>query len=550
MAATAASTVPYAVISTTSASGATAFTARSSSWPLIPGIIKSVRTTSAGFSRSAASAAAPVSARCVLYPSRAKIRSSESRFAGSSSTRRRVAGSRPLSDIRYSTVTKRANRSLPSTEKRLDELVRIERLQVRDLLTDPDIADGDLQLVADPDDDAALRRAVELGEDESGDAQRLVELSRLRDRVLARRRVDDEQDLVRRAGMCLLERALDPLELVHQPGLGVEPSGRVAERGVDLLHLRARDGVEEDGSRIAAVLPPHDRHLRSIGPDIELLARRRAERVAGAKDDLPSRLPEPRSELPDRRRLSRSVHPDHHHHLRRSHGGRKIGEPSVPGLACGPARSQGEDALDLLAERRLHLGEVGELAAGEALADGFEQVRRRVDADVRREEDLLQLCEGMLVERLARSEERVQAGDESASRLREPLGEGPSRLRLGELRALGLLRGAVPRFFRFPRFASDLFAAGERLRLRLAARLLLALRDFARLVIEAPLRIGHLPAATLDVGARARIGRRPRPRGGEGRLRRGDVVARAIPPGETLRGERHLQGRYRLSNQS
>src|SRR3982750_1496524 len=208
MAATAASTVPYAVIRTTSASGAMAFTARSNSWPLIPGIIKSVRTTSAGLSRRSASAAAPVSARCVLYPSRAKIRSSESRFAGSSSTRRRVAGSRPLSDILCSTVTKR----------------RIERLQVRDLLTDPDIADGDLQLVADPDDDAALRRAVELREDESGDAERLVELSRLRDRVLPRRGVDDEEDLVRRAGMRLLERALDPLELIHQPGLGVEPS--------------------------------------------------------------------------------------------------------------------------------------------------------------------------------------------------------------------------------------------------------------------------------------------------------------------------------------
>src|SRR5882762_2907216 len=158
---------------TTSASGATAFTARSSSWPLIPGIIKSVRTTSGGRSRSKASAAAPVSARCVRYPSRAKIRSSESRFAGSSSTRRRLASSLSLSDILFATVTKAAPMRLREglAEERLDEFVRIERLEVGDLLTDTHVADRDLQLVADPDDDPSLGRAVELGEDESGHAE-------------------------------------------------------------------------------------------------------------------------------------------------------------------------------------------------------------------------------------------------------------------------------------------------------------------------------------------------------------------------------------------
>src|ERR1700693_3351796 len=72
------------------------------------------------------------------------------------------------------------------SEERFDELVRVELLQVGDLLAYPDVAHRDLQGVANPDDHAALRRAVELGEHEPGHAQRLVELARLLAGVLAR----------------------------------------------------------------------------------------------------------------------------------------------------------------------------------------------------------------------------------------------------------------------------------------------------------------------------------------------------------------------------
>src|SRR5207253_11289770 len=66
-----------------------------------------------------------------------------------------------------------------------DELVRVELLQVAHFLADADVPHGDLQRVADADDDAAFGGAVELGEDESGHAKRVMDLAGLLDGVLA-----------------------------------------------------------------------------------------------------------------------------------------------------------------------------------------------------------------------------------------------------------------------------------------------------------------------------------------------------------------------------
>ena len=88
MAATAPSTVPKAVMRTTSTSGAMAFTARRSSPPPIPGIMRSVTTTSGRSLRTTSRAAWPESASATLQPSRAKVRSSDSRLDRSSSTMR------------------------------------------------------------------------------------------------------------------------------------------------------------------------------------------------------------------------------------------------------------------------------------------------------------------------------------------------------------------------------------------------------------------------------------------------------------------------------
>ena len=131
----------------------------------------------------------------------------------------------------------------------------------------------------------------------------------------------------------------------------------------------------------------------------------------------------------------------------------------MAGLARGSARPERKDPLDLLAQGSLHLGEVVKLPPGEAVADRFEEVRCGVHSDVGGEEDLLQLRERSIVERLARAEERVEPGDESAACLRQAFGEGPSRLRLGELRPLRFLYCAGSRFFRRLGLAGYLLAS-------------------------------------------------------------------------------------------
>ena len=55
-------------------------------------------------------------------------------------------------------------------EQRIHELVGVERLDVVGLLAEADELDGQVNLVAHADDDAALGGAVELGEKEIGRA--------------------------------------------------------------------------------------------------------------------------------------------------------------------------------------------------------------------------------------------------------------------------------------------------------------------------------------------------------------------------------------------
>src|SRR5437764_3212906 len=110
----------------------------------MPGIIRSVSTTSIGSPRSVSRAFSALAESATRQPSRAKMRSSESRFACSSST----------------TSTVPCISGILLGKQSGDEFVRIELLQVRHRLADAHVTHRDLQLVADSDDHAALRGAV------------------------------------------------------------------------------------------------------------------------------------------------------------------------------------------------------------------------------------------------------------------------------------------------------------------------------------------------------------------------------------------------------
>src|SRR4029077_8711150 len=109
------------------------------------------------------------------------------------------------------------------TNQRLGEVFRHEGAKVVDVFAHADEEERDWPLLGilgsrmrDGADHAALRRAVELGQDEAGQAERLVERLDLRERVLPGVGVEDEQHLMRRAVEGLARDALDLADLLHE----------------------------------------------------------------------------------------------------------------------------------------------------------------------------------------------------------------------------------------------------------------------------------------------------------------------------------------------
>src|SRR3954466_554966 len=100
--------------------------------------------------------------------------------------------------------------------ERAGEVVRVKRAEVLERLADADELDRDAQLAGDGQRDAALGRAVELGQHDAVDWDRLGEQLGLAHAVLAGGRVDRQQRLVRRVGHLLADDAADLRQLVHE----------------------------------------------------------------------------------------------------------------------------------------------------------------------------------------------------------------------------------------------------------------------------------------------------------------------------------------------
>ena len=106
------------------------------------------------------------------------------------------------------------------------------------------------------------------------------------DRVLAGRRVEHEQHLVRRALDPLGDDVADLRQLAHQVVLRVQPAGGVDDQHVDPAALGRLAGVVGDGGGVGAHLVLDDLDADPLGPDRELVDGRGAERVAGADHHL------------------------------------------------------------------------------------------------------------------------------------------------------------------------------------------------------------------------------------------------------------------------
>ena len=65
----------------------------------------------------------------------------------------------------------------------------------------------------------------------------------------------------------------------------METAGRVDDDDVAPVPHRAFDRVEGHGGGVRPTLGAHELRVRTLGPDLELLLGRRAERVRGSEHD-------------------------------------------------------------------------------------------------------------------------------------------------------------------------------------------------------------------------------------------------------------------------
>ena len=142
---------------------------------------------------------------------------------------------------------------------------------------------GHRMLARDRGDGTALGGAVELGDDEAGEAERLVEGLHLAHRVLPGVGVDHEPaSRAARSGIGLGHHALHLADLVHEVQLRGQAPGGVGEHDVDAL-ARAPTGWRRRSPRPSRPFLRDHGHVVARAPFGELLARRGAEGVAGGE---------------------------------------------------------------------------------------------------------------------------------------------------------------------------------------------------------------------------------------------------------------------------
>ena len=106
------------------------------------------------------------------------------------------------------------------------------------------------------------------------------------DGVLSGGRVEHEQRLARSVRQLARDHAVDFRQLVHQIGLVVQAACGIDDNDVAAARLRRRDRVKDDRRRVCALAVPDDVRTRALRPNLELVGRRRAERVRRGQHDL------------------------------------------------------------------------------------------------------------------------------------------------------------------------------------------------------------------------------------------------------------------------
>src|SRR5712664_2377440 len=283
----------------------------------------------------------------------------------------------------------------------------VERNHIVDLLSSADETNGQAQLARNGDDDAAFRGAVKLGEDDAGNIDGGSEFASLRKTVLTGGGVENQQDIMGRAGNYFGGGALHFFKLGHQVGFRVQASSGIYNDDV----CRARLGR---GRRISAGFLFDDLNAVALRPDFQLLDRGSAKRVCGAEHHTAAFLAQPVREFSDTCGLARAVDPDNKNHVRAAAILR--GGNAAPGRHIRPD-GRVQYANDVRLDFVLQLRGIGERVAVHLFAHGIQNLARRLDAQVGGEKRGLQILEDRRIDLPLAEKNIIDSFRESSFRL-------------------------------------------------------------------------------------------------------------------------------------
>ena len=114
----------------------------------------------------------------------------------------------------------------------------------------------------------------------------LANASAWRQAVLPGVRIEDQQHFLRRIRHRLLHHATDLPQLLHQVIFGVQATRRVDDQHIGVALVRRLHRVERDRAGVGPGLVRDHRHIDPLAPELQLVDRRRAERIARRHDHL------------------------------------------------------------------------------------------------------------------------------------------------------------------------------------------------------------------------------------------------------------------------
>ena len=206
-------------------------------------------------------------------------------------------------------------------------------------------------------------------------------------RILARRRVEHEQSVVRRAVAGLGQRPAHLLQFFHQVHIGVQPTGRVHEHDVGTPGLGGLHRVEHDGAGVRPLLGADDVGSGSIGPHLQLGDGAGTEGVPRRHENLATRLGVALRQFADRRRLANAVDAHHEHHVGPCR--------QVTGVE---AFATGQDRFQFGAK---HVEDIGVWCLARTDSQPVDDGQGRVHAHVGTDQDLFDLFERVVVQAAA-----------------------------------------------------------------------------------------------------------------------------------------------------